>query len=212
LIAEKSKEDRKALKFDLSKLPKYIAEYHADKTNRGDFEYRTKSYKKAKKLLNQITHVNIHSPNEFLNFYENIAKSYYSSGLLRGKKTLAKKYKTILSIFEIAQKNINNVVPKILFEKTLPMVKSVKGFGINGLTELMNTYNPNKYSVANGRTIKSLSKLRIKTFSSQNTFDAETYEIYNNLITSIAKRCKFKNLGQVDHFLSWYYRTYVKTN
>lgn len=205
--AEKSK----AHKFDLSKLPKYVEEYKADKETDDRFENRTKKYKTAKKLLNEITRAKISSPMEFLNYYDEIATSYHSSGLLRGKKTLAKKYKTILSIFRVVQKN-SRVSPKILFEKTLSMVKSVDRFGINALTELMNTYNPNKYSVANGRTLKSLSKLNFPKFPPPNNFDAETYEQYNNLITAIATKCNFENLGQVDHFLSWYYENYVTTN
>lgn len=196
-------------KFDFSKLSQYIAEYKADKTVVDRFQVRVDQYKNAKRLLNESTRVSISSQKEFLNYYDRIATSFHSSGLLRGKKTLAKKFKTILSIFKLVQEN-RNINPKLLFSKALPLVKEVDRYGINALTELMNTYNPKKYSVANGRTLKSLAQLNFPKFPSPNDFDAETYERYNNLIIAIAKTSQLENLGHVDHFLSWCYEKYVK--
>lgn len=202
-------EKRKAYELDLSMISKYVNKYYSDKYTAERFEYRTAKYKIAKELLREITRVKISSPKEFLSYYDKIATSYHSSGLLRGKTTLAKKYKTILSIIKIVQQN-KSISPKLLFEKTLPLVRSVERFGINALTELMNTCNPAKYSVANGRTLKSLSKLNFPVFPSPNDFDPETYDRYNNLITAIAVKCKFEDLGHVDHFLSWVYEQYLK--
>jgi len=55
-----------------------------------------------------------------------------------------------------------------------------------------------------------LSNLGFKKFPVANDFNIDTYENYNNLITEIAIACKFEDLGQIDHFLSWYYEKYVK--
>ena len=76
----------------------------------------------------------------------------------------------------------------------------------------MNTYNSNKFSTANGRTLKSLANLGFPEYPEANNFNVDTYEAYNNLITQIAIAFKFKDLGQVYHFLSWYYDAYVKNN
>lgn len=195
-------------KLDLSQLNKFIKEYIAD-GGLDRFAERAEYYKTAKQLMNSITKNNITSASDFLAYYEDIAKSFHSSGLLRGKTTLAKNYKTIISIIRTVQEN-KTVDPVLVFSKTLPLVHSVKRFGINALTEIMNTYNPNKYSVANGRTLKSLSKLGFAKYPEANNFSVDTYEDYNTLITEIAIACKFKDLGQVDHFLSWYYKNYVK--
>jgi len=196
-------------KFDISQINKFVKEYIIDNGFQG-FNKRKENYKKAKKLLNKITKEKIISPSDFLKYYEVIAKSFHSSGLLRGKREMANKYKSILSLIKIIQQNIRSE-PIVVFSKALPLVKSIERFGVNGLTEIMNTYNPNKFSVANGRTLKSLSDLGFTKFPSANNFNHKIYEEYNKLISDIAIACKFKDLGQVDHFLSWYYENHVKT-
>ena len=193
---------------DLSKLDKYLKEYINDGGNEG-FQNRIKNYKNAKVLLNNLSKTQILSANEFLDHYDEIAKSYYSSGLLRGKNTFKRKYKTIIKIIKLVKDN-KSAKPAALFGKALPLVHSIKKFGINGLTELMNTYNPKEFSIANGRTIESIADIGYKIFPQANNFSVETYEEYNDLIKAIANKCKFNNLGQVDHFLSYYYSKHVK--
>ena len=200
----------KTHKLDLSKLDKFVKEYL--KTGGLDrFSERAEYYKKAKRLLNSLTRKNITSAEDFLYYYDDIAKSFHSSGLLRGKTTFAKKYKAIIKIIKLIQENTNKS-PEFVFSKTLPLVKSTKRFGVNALTEIMNTYNPNKFSVANGRTLNSLSDLGFAKYPKANNFNINIYEKYNDLITEIAIACNFKNLGQVDHFLNWYYEQYVRIN
>ena len=116
---------------------------------------------------------------------------------------------SIISIIRTVQEN-KAADPVLVFSKTLPLVHSVKRFGVNALTEIMNTFNPIKYSVANGRTLKSLLNLGFAEYPEANNFKVDTYRDYNTLITEIAIACQFKDLGQVDHFLSWYYENYVK--
>ena len=195
-------------KLDLSQLNKFVKEYFDD-GGLDRFSERAENYKIAKRLLSNITKHNINSAKDFLAYYEDIAKSFHSSGLLRGKTTLAKKYKTIISIIRTVQEN-KAADPVLVFSKTLPLVHSVKRFGVNALTEIMNTFNPIKYSVANGRTLKSLLNLGFAEYPEANNFKVDTYRDYNTLITEIAIACQFKDLGQVDHFLSWYYENYVK--
>ena len=195
-------------KLDLTQLNKFVREYLA--TGGLDrFANRAEYYKTAKRLLNSLARRNITSAQDFLFYYEDIAKSFHSSGLLRGKITFAKKYKTIITIIKFIKEN-KAENPSFVFSKTLPLVQATKRFGVNGLTEIMNTYSPNKFSVANVRTLKSLSDLGFAEFPEANNFNVEIYEKYNDLITAIAVACNFKDLGQVDHFLSWYYEQHVK--
>jgi hypothetical protein len=195
-------------KLNLTELDKFVKEYLAS-GGLDRFAERTEYYKTAKRLLNSLTKKSIASAEDFLYYYDDIAKSFHSSGLLRGKTTFAKKYKTIITIIKFIQEN-KTANPELVFSKMLPLVQTVKRFGVNGVTEIMNTYNPNKFSVANGRTLKSLSDLGFAEFPEANNFSVDIYEKYNDLITAIAVACNFKDLGQVDHFLSWYYERYVK--
>lgn len=192
---------------DLTKIKKFVKEYLDDKAVLEKFDERTKNYRIAKQILNDLIKKRIISPSNFLSYYEEIP--FHSSGLLRGKKTFARKFSIIIKIIKIVQRNVNSE-PKFVFSKALPLVHSVNRFGINALTEIMNVYNPNKFSVANGRTLKSLSDLGFAEYPIANNFSGDTYDRYNNLIKEIAGVCQFKNLGQVDHFLSWYYELYVE--
>ena len=88
-------------------------------------------------------------------------------------------------------------------------MKDINGYGINALTEAMVVYNPQKYAVANGRSIASLGVL-FRKFPNANKFSPEIYKEYCDLLSTIAARCKFTDLMQVDHFLSFYYAKHVK--
>jgi HKD family nuclease len=205
---EFDKELKELHEIDLTKLDKYLKEYHRS-GGEEQFQERVSQYKHARLQLNRLAKAKIESPTQFLEYYDDIATSFYSSGLLRGKKTFSKKYKAILDIIYLVKEN-RNASPEVLFSKALIKVKSIKKYGVNGLTELMNTINPQRFSVANGRTLASIADLGLSQYPTANNFKAENYREYNNLIIAIAKRCSFSNLAQVDHFLSFYYSKHVK--
>ena len=196
-------------KLDLSQLNQFAEEYIKNKQYL--FAQRVKNYKVAEELMDSITKANISSPSQFLKYYEEIVSYFHSSGLLRGKTIMAENFEAIISVIKIVQEN-KSAAPSDVFTKALPFVNSTKRFGVNALTEIMNAYNPDEFSVANGRTIKSLANLGFTKYPEANNFNADTYKDYNKLITEMAEKCKFKDLGQVDHFLSWYYEKYVKRN
>lgn len=206
------KEERRSLHtFDTNKIKKYVARYLKEVGNQ-ELNFRTAHYNTLRKRLDLLLKKRITTPAEFLNYYETIAAGttgFYSSGLLRGKTIFAKKFRTILSIIKLVQKH-KNEKPKVIFSKALPLVKATSRFGVNALTEIMNTYGPTKFSVTNGRTLHSLADLGFAEFPAANNFTEDTYEKYNNLISELASVCNFKNLGQVDFFLSWYYGKYLR--
>ena len=109
-------------KLDLTQLNKFVREYLA--TGGLDrFANRAEYYKTAKRLLNSLARRNITSAQDFLFYYEDIAKSFHSSGLLRGKITFAKKYKTIITIIKFIKEN-KAENPSFVFSKTLPLVQA----------------------------------------------------------------------------------------
>lgn len=59
--------------------------------------------------------------------------------------------------------------------------------------------------------MKSLAALGFSKFPSTNKkiLDGETYAQYNKLIKEIGEKCKANDLGEVNHFLSWYYDKYL---
>ncbi len=197
-------------KIDLTLLDKFFREYLRE-VGGARFKTRVNDYKEIRKLLNRITKAKINSANNFLDYYEDIANSFYSSDLLRGKTFFAKGYKKIIAAIKFIKDN-KTKEPNFVYSKARNLILSVDRFGVNGLTEIMNTYNPIEFSVANRRTLKSLADLGFVEFPKTNKkyFDGESYTQYNNLIKEIGIKCKANDLGQVDHFLSWYYDKYLK--
>jgi len=129
--------------------------------------------------------------------------------LLRGKTIFATDFRKIISLIEYIASNKNINVIK-LFEYGHNQIKNITRYGINALTEIMNTYNPTKYPVLNGRTIKTFSYMGFNDFPEPNNFTVEQFEIYCNLSNELAEKCRFDNLSQVDHFLNYTYEKYVK--
>jgi HKD family nuclease len=197
-------------KIDLSTLDKYFKEY-LQEVGTKRYENRKSDYNSIKKLLDKLTTSQIKSAQGFLDAYEDIANSFYSSDLLRGKTIFAKGYKKIIGAVKFIKDN-KSKDPNFVYSKARVLILPVTKFGVNGLTEIMNAYNPSKFSVANGRTLKSLADLGFAEFPKTNKkyFDGETYEKYNNLIIEIGIKCKANDLGEVDHFLSWYYSKYLE--
>lgn len=197
-------------KIDLTLLDKYFKEYYRE-VGSERFRRRVSYYNEIRKLLNKITTANINSATNFIDYYEDIANSFYSSDLLRGKTFFAKGYRKIIATINFVKENKTKDAI-LVYSKARSLILSVNKFGVNGLTEIMNTYNPTEFSVANGRTIKSLAAIGFAKFpkTDKKYFDGETYMQYNNLIKEINVKCKANDLGEVDHFLSWYYEKYLK--
>lgn len=197
-------------KIDLTLLDKYFKEY-LNEVGAERFKTRMRDYNEIKKLLNKIINAKINSAQRFLDYYEDIANSFYSSDLLRGKTVFAKGYRKIIAAIKFIKDN-KKEEPSFVYSEARKIILPVKNFGVNGLTEIMNTYNPSEFSVANGRTLKSLKDLGFSEFpaTDKKYFDGETYMQYNNLIKEIGIKCKANDLGQVDHFLSWYYSRYLE--
>ena len=201
------KEVAELKELDFSKLDVYKDEY---RENKGDenFKIKARQYVSARHELNRLLTLEIKSPTQFLNQYDKVLSLFYSSGLPRGKRKYSKKYKKIIEIVRLIKSN-SKTEPEELFKKVLPILKDINGYGINALTEAMVVYNPQKYAVANGRSIASLGVL-FRKFPNANKFSPEIYKEYCDLLSTIAARCKFTDLMQVDHFLSFYYAKHVK--
>jgi len=213
-----NKEISQQFQLDLTKLDKYIKEYLEDENEQDEWRKKNKKYRKAKKILDKMTAVDITSKREFLRYYEQLVgasgrdRLWHSGSLFRLKNNVAQEYKTFLSMLKTIQ-NIKNCSPKKQFEEGIKFVQKVKGLGVNVLTEILHTYSPNKCSVLNNNPLSSLDYLGFERFKTQpNTFNGEDYEKYNELIKEFARLCEFQNLSQVDHFLNFVYWRYAKNH
>ena len=209
------KEISESFQLDLTKLDRYLKEYRTNDKVQTEWDEKVRNYRKAKRLLDEMTTDNVSSRKEFLTYYEQLVgaagqKRLWDSGsLFRLRKKVANKYKTFLDMVR-AIRNITASNPREQFEEGMKFVKKINGLGVNALTEILNTYVPRKCSVLNNNPISSLNYLGFEKFKPPNTFKGDDYEKYNDIMEEFAISCDFKNLSQVDHFLNYIYWKYVK--
>jgi HKD family nuclease len=211
---EAKKEIKKIIRLNVSDIKKYLIEYNKDKNQQNDLKTKFSNYEKAKEILNKICG-KVDSPDEFLNYFEELVGKkgqgplWHSGGLHRHKKSIALKYKIVIKMVREIRSNIKKP-PKEVFKIGLKYLKKVKWLGVNILTEVMNTYNSQRFAVLNNNPLTSLKFFGYSEFPEQGKFNPDKYEDYNLLIAELMKMCKFQTMSQADHFLSYIYWKYAK--
>lgn len=208
--AEKEAEEeiKKISSLNNKMIERYLILYN--KHEQGSFKERLRSYRKAKLTLDKICDELIHSKKEFLDYYEELTGKagesglWWTDGLYRHKKDVALRYKTFIEMVRAIRDNIGKS-SKEVFEIGLKYTKRVKWLGVNTLTEIMNTYKPNKFAALNKNPLTSLYFFGFPKFPNPNSFNPDTYEAYNSLIAELREICGFKSMSQVDHFLNYIY-------
>lgn len=204
---EAEKEIKAVKELSISTIKKHLARYNKDKEAQSDYKERLSNYKKARKILDEMCDKSITSKKEFMSYYESLIDKnglWHSDGLYRHKNMVAPNYKTFIKMVREIRGDILKS-PKDVFEIGLKYVKKVKGLGVNVLTEVMNTYDSNKFAPLNKNPVTSLKFCGSSKFPAPNTFKTDTYEIYNSLISEFMKICGFKSMGRADHFLNYLY-------
>ena len=195
-------------KLDVDKLQAFLSKYWADGKEQANFRTRQANYEKAHKLLERLADCNIESEAEFMATWERLIGSpgglWHSGGLYR------RGYEAVQNFLEVCQlvkeiQDYTSLSPRELFEIGLKYVPRIPGLGRNILTEIMNTYYPDKCAVLNRNPWTSLRYFGLSDFPKPGTFRGHHYERFNNVITYIKELCGFESMGQTDHFLNFVY-------
>lgn len=214
---EAKKEVESLFSFDEKKLKKYLKEYSLNKGEQGELKEKRANYKKAKSLLDKLATEEIRSKEDFSDIYEKLVGSqdsralWHSGGLFRSKNKVAEHYEHFIEMLKMIRSNLNSA-DNVLFDKCRQHAQQIEGLGPNVITEIMNTYAPEKFAVLNNNPASSLSHLGFEEFGSLNKkfFSGNQYAKFNGLIREIARLCKFSDLAEVDHFLNYVYWNHAK--
>lgn len=212
---KKSKEEENAI-FNLNTelIENFLIEYLSDTEKQNDYKLRKKNYLKAYQILEKIRTEDI-KEDVFFNYYETLVgraneKSLWHSGsIYRGKNSVKKhhhKFKSLLNeIINNLDKDPENIYKQVekYYKKNTP--EKINGLGPNIITEILNTYLPEKYAVLNQNPLTSIKYFGFEKFPHAQNFKPINYKDFNNLISGLMKICKFETLGQVDHFLNFIY-------
>jgi len=199
---------------DKDKLEEYLEDYKKDIKEQKDLKRRNENYLQAKKIL-EIIRTKKLSNYEFFDCYEKLVgkagvKSLWHSGsIFRGKESVKKfkvEFKAMLNdIVENIDKKPSEIIEQV--EKYFKSGHEVKidGLGPNIITEILNTYSPNKFAVLNQNPLTSIKYLGFEEFPTPQSFKPKHYQDFTTLLSGIMNGFQFETLGQVDHFLNYIY-------
>jgi HKD family nuclease len=184
--------------------------YNQDKRQQEDFQFRSDNYKKANHILMQMILEPVESEAAFLDYYELLVGKpgqrslWHSDKLYRAKTMVANNYQTVLRMVNKLYEKIDQPIWEV-FDIGKFYAVNIKGISVNVLTEILNTFSPNRFAVLNKRPLEILAYFGFEDFPDQNVFKPATYKRFVDLIAEIRDLCHFEDLGRVDHFLNYIY-------
>jgi HKD family nuclease len=206
--------------FNYDRLLKHLNIYK--KTNwEESFIKKSDSYKKAKKILNKLATSTTITKKEFIPILDELVggssehSAYWTSGgLSRGKngknggKGIYDCYKEFILLIKFVKENQNLSVPE-LFDKGKLLLVKINGAGVNYFTEILMTYNPDRFANMNKNPITVLrDEAGVNIKSSTSSYNGKDYEEYCNLVQEISSKLGLINMIEID---SYFNNVYWKT-
>lgn len=192
-------------KFEVSKFLRYVNNHRMNL--HVEFKRKADDYSESKKEMKIISRKKYKNANQFLKDFNEV--HFDSAGIRRGEKTYRLYYQNIQKLIELADKSdTRNMVST--FEKSMKIMKKIKGMGMNNVTEILNVFRPKIFPVLNGRTLSVLQSLGLATDKSSQSFKVDDYLEYVEVMLDIKKQCGFEDFRETDLAISHYYRDEVK--
>jgi HKD family nuclease len=165
---------------------------------------RRTNYQQAKKILNYFASNQEITKSEFKENYESlvgavgVTKLWKSGSVFRHKKKTINNYKRYRELVNLIKDNISKGPAK-----TFELAKKfhVPGVGVNIITEMMMTFNRTNFGNLNRNPITSLKEGGCFLKDAE-SFHAEDYLSYCELLKEISLELGFKNMLEVDSFLN----------
>jgi hypothetical protein len=172
------------------------------------------NYARIPALLDRLMAVKTRA--DFLEVYEQlVGKSgqrglWYSGNLFRNKNQVADGFLETCAMIRIVREHPEASATE-LFELGIPYVRRVTGLGVNVLTEVMNSYYPDRCPVLNNNSLSSLQRLATGDFPADpQSFRAEDYERFTEILNYLRNLGGFESMGHVDHLLNFVYFHHIK--
>jgi HKD family nuclease len=199
---------------DTKAIEKYLRNYSSNKEEQNNYFLRKQNYLKAYEVLEFIRTENLDNVSFFSNYEKLVGKAgvkslWHSGSIARGKNKVKENHLEFKTMLNEINANLNKS-PKEIFEVTEKYFKSgkkekINGLGVNIVTEIFNTYAPNKFAVLNQNPLTSIKAFGFESFPHSQSFKSKHYEDFCSLIVSLMNTCEFESLGQTDHFLNFIY-------
>ena len=209
---QKSAPSKSTNEYDFSyiKLREHLANYSNAESKKA-FIKRTKDYKEAKEVLDSIIDSPRLTQNAFEDAIDSLVGKKGQSGLWKSGSLLRLRHKVynhkneFRELVKFIREYQNSPASKV-FEKAREMINSINGARVNYVTEIMMTYQPNRFANLNSNPIKVLKDEAGVLFKAHSSsFSGEDYEQYCLLVGEICNELKLKNYLEADSFFNEIY-------
>ncbi|MCL4487039.1 MAG: phospholipase D-like domain-containing protein [Chloroflexi bacterium] len=203
------------VQLDDKKLGALLTRYLTDDRESEDLKRRQHNYETAREHLDRIASGQTRSEKTFKTcFLPLVAGSgregaWYSSGLSRSKNSIIVQWRDFRRVVQFIKAH-PEMAPAQLFDEGRKRIAGVYGLGVNILTEIMNTYYPDRCAVLNNNPRSSLEALGATRYPEPNNFKCQDYDRFVSEVAYIKRFGSFASMGQADHFLNYVYWRVVK--
>lgn len=207
---------KRAEKLSCTKVPNYallrniLSLMKEDKSNRG-FEnqkvLRAHKREAAETELLSLAHESGNELPDFLGRYETLIGSFHSGGLQRGKTRVANyPMQFIAAVADIIERR--QAAPGNAFDILLGHFKSIRGAGINIMTEILHTLDNNRFAVMNQNAVSGMMHAGITGYPlhpAKETVNGEDYERYCEQALAVREELGLKNFTELDALFNYAY-------
>jgi HKD family nuclease len=209
---QKASPDKKSSDYSFSylKLKKRLKDYKIEDFKE-KFKHREADYKKAKQLLNEIVDSKRLTQVRFEEIIELLVgksgqKALWQSGSMNRHKAKVfeckDEFRTLVKFIQENQKSS----PKSVFSTAKELVQNVNGARINYVTEVMMTFQPERFANLNNNPITVLKEEAGVYFKSHSSsYTGDDYQEYCLITQEICGEFELKNLLEVDSFFNEIY-------
>ena len=193
--------------FSYTKLRGHLARYSNAESKRA-FKKRTKDYKEARVVLDSIVDTPRLTQKAFEDAIDSLVGKKGQSGLWKSGSLLRLRHKVYSHRNEFRElvkfiKEYQNLPASKVFEKAREMINDINGARVNYVTEIMMTYQPNRFANLNSNPITVLKEEAGVLFKAHSSsFSGEDYEQYCLLVGEICNELKLKNFLEADSFFN----------
>jgi HKD family nuclease len=204
--------------FNYQNLKSWFQKYKS--TNDVDVLFKEKSwgYDQAEIILNTIADAKELKRQEFIPLFERLVqktegrKLWHSGSIYRKKEKVFDHIPQFQNLIRYIREN-KNESPTLVFNESKKLVQNVGGSGVNTVTEIMMTFNRNKFANLNENPINVLmNQAGVTIKKHRNSFSGHDYELYCNLAKEISEALELRNMLEVDSFFNDIYWETKKRN
>jgi HKD family nuclease len=195
----------------LETLEGILIEMKQDESERGfdtQSEVRRKTRSDAQALLARISRTSSLSESDFLKLYEPLVSgTWHSGGLQRGKNLIAQH----ALAFQTALRSLDKLGPQSVervFNSLRDQFLVVKGAGVNVMTEILHSFDNQKFAVMNQNSVSGMTLAQVTEFPSKpnkgNT-DGAIYAAFCDQACQIRDRLGLADLTELDALFNYAY-------